>query len=152
VSLPVVAPVAGRIVRLADVPDPVFSAALVGPGVAIDPDRTGQSHAIAPIDGTIAKLHPHAYVITSPDGAGILVHLGIDTVQLAGEGFEVLADESATVMAGDPIVAWDPAAVEAGGRSPICPVVALDAPSSALSGLAEDGEVPAGHPLFTWER
>lgn len=151
-SLTVVAPVAGRIVRLADVPDPVFSAALVGPGVAIDPARLGRGHAVAPIDGTIAKLHPHAYVITGDDGAGVLVHLGIDTVQLAGKGFELLADESATVAAGDPIVAWDPAAVDAGGRSPICPVIALDASASALSGLLEDGEVAAGDALFTWKR
>lgn len=151
-SLTVVAPVAGRIIRLSDVPDPVFSAALVGPGVAIDPAQRGRGHAVAPIDGTIAKLHPHAYVITSDDGAGVLVHLGIDTVQLAGKGFELLADETSTVAAGDPIVAWDPAAVVAGGRSPICPIVALDAPASALSGLSEDGDVAAGETLFTWER
>lgn len=151
-NLTVVAPVAGRIVQLADVPDPVFSAALVGPGLAVDPDRSGRIRAIAPIDGTIAKLHPHAYVITSADGAGVLVHLGIDTVQVAGEGFTLLVEEGATVSAGDAIVDWDPSAVEAGGRSPICPVVALDASADALSGLRHDGDIPAGEPLFTWER
>ncbi|HLT09368.1 MAG TPA: PTS glucose transporter subunit IIA [Micromonosporaceae bacterium] len=151
-SLTVVAPVTGRIVRLADVPDPVFSAALVGPGVAIDPMVDGRSQAVSPVDGTIAKLHPHAYVVTTADGAGVLVHLGIDTVQLAGEGFELLAEENASIGAGEPIVAWDPAAVQAGGRSPICPVVALDAPAEALSGLLEGGEVAAGDALFTWDR
>src|SRR5690606_696926 len=108
--------------------------------------------AVSPVDGTIAKLHPHAYVVTTADGAGVLVHLGIDTVQLAGEGFELLAEENASIGAGEPIVAWDPAAVQAGGRSPICPVVALDAPAEALSGLLEGGEVAAGDALFTWDR
>jgi PTS system N-acetylglucosamine-specific IIA component len=77
------------------------------------------------------------------------VHLGIDTVQLAGEGFSLVAAEGAEVGAGDGVVEWDPAAVEAGGRSPVCPVVALDTPAEALSELRDSGELAAGDPLFT---
>jgi PTS system glucose-specific IIA component len=150
-TLTVVAPVAGRAMPLAEVPDPVFSAALVGPGVAVDPPRGGRVTAVSPVTGKIVKLHPHAYVVQTAGGAGVLVHLGIDTVQLAGAGFELIAAEGAEVAAGDDIVGWDPAIVEAGGRSPVCPVVALDASAEALSDLRESGDLATGDPLFTWE-
>ncbi|MEO3790507.1 PTS glucose transporter subunit IIA [Nonomuraea sp. B10E15] len=145
----VLAPVEGAAVGLAAVPDPVFSAGMVGPGTAIDPLR-GPGKAVAPIAGKIMKLHPHAYVIVGDDGRGVLVHLGIDTVQLKGEGFRLLATEGDRVRAGQAVVAWDPSAVEAGGRSPVCPVVALDALSDAVTGVAR-GRVQAGDELFIWE-
>ncbi|TDD05813.1 PTS glucose transporter subunit IIA [Nonomuraea deserti] len=145
----VLAPVEGAAVGLAAVPDPVFSAGMVGPGTAIDPLR-GPGKAVAPIAGKIMKLHPHAYVIVGDDGKGVLVHLGIDTVQLKGEGFRLLATEGDRVRAGQAVVAWDPSTVEAGGRSPVCPVVALDALSDAVTGVAQ-GRVHAGDELFRWE-
>ena len=98
-SLVVRAPLPGRVLAVEDVPDPVFSAKIVGPGLALDP-RTGgpgQVTAVSPIDGTVAKVHPHAFVVTSPRGRGVLVHLGLDTVSLAGEGFTVHTAEGATV-------------------------------------------------------
>ncbi len=67
------------------------------------------------------------------EGHGVLVHLGIDTVKLKGEGFDLLAAEGDEVTAGQPVVGWNPAAIEAGGRSPICAVVALDANADALA-------------------
>jgi sugar PTS system EIIA component len=151
-AVSVLAPVSGRALPLAQVPDPVFSAALVGPGVAIDPGRTGRAVAVSPVAGKVVKLHPHAYIVQTAGGAGVLVHLGIDTVQLAGEGFELIAAEGAEVAAGDDIVAWDPAAVEAGGRSPICPVVALDASAEALSDVRDSGDLATGDQLFAWAR
>lgn len=145
----VAAPVAGRVIDLADVPDPVFAEGMVGPGVAIDPHRA-RGPAVSPVDGRIAKLHPHAYVVVAADGHGVLVHLGIDTVELKGEGFTVLAADGDDVRAGQPVVSWDPAAVEAGGRSPICPVVALDATVESLTDRRGTGPVEAGDRLFTW--
>ncbi|WP_371780567.1 PTS sugar transporter subunit IIA [Streptosporangium subroseum] len=144
----VLAPVAGAAMGLRSVPDPVFSEGLVGPGMAIEPDRE-PGRVISPIAGTIVKLHPHAFVVVGDDGRGVLVHLGIDTVQLRGEGFELLAAEGDRVSAGQPVVAWDPAGIEAGGRSPVCPVVALDAVAGAVTGVAE-GAVKAGDELFEW--
>ncbi|MEV6150936.1 PTS glucose transporter subunit IIA [Nonomuraea sp. NPDC052129] len=145
----VLAPVEGVAVGLSAVPDPVFSAGMVGPGTAIDPARE-PGKAVAPISGKIMKLHPHAYVIVGDDGKGVLVHLGIDTVQLKGKGFELLAAEGDRVRAGQPVVAWDPAAIEAGGRSPVCPVVALDAPAGAVTAMT-GGPVHAGDELFLWD-
>ena len=67
-ALTVLAPVAGRAMPLAEVPDPVFSAALVGPGVAVDPPRDKPAVAVSPVAGKIVKLHPHAYVVQTADG------------------------------------------------------------------------------------
>jgi PTS system N-acetylglucosamine-specific IIA component len=148
-TLAVLAPVPGTAIPLTAVPDPVFAAAMVGPGVAVDPERAA-GVAVAPVAGRIATLHPHAYVVVGAAGRGVLVHLGLDTVQLKGEGFELLVGPGDEVTAGQPMVRWDPAAVEAGGRSPVCPVVALDAAKDALRELREDGEVAQGDQLFVW--
>lgn len=145
----VLAPVAGTVVGLAAVPDPVFAQALVGPGTAIDPVREPGT-AVAPVDGTIVKLHPHAFVVVTEEGRGVLVHLGIDTVKLSGDGFETLAAEGDKVAVGDPLVRWNPADVEARGLSPVCPVVALDAAADALT-LAPEGPVGVGAELFVWQ-
>jgi PTS system glucose-specific IIA component len=144
----ILSPVAGRAMPITEVPDPVFAGLMVGPGVGIDPVRQAGT-AVAPISGTIVKLHPHAYVI-SGDSGSVLVHLGIDTVQLKGEGFTLHAAEGATVNAGDAVVSWDPAAVEAGGKSPAVPVVALEGSADALSAVVDSGEVAAGDVLFLW--
>ncbi|MDD9206575.1 PTS glucose transporter subunit IIA, partial [Georgenia sp. 10Sc9-8] len=97
VSLEVLAPVAGTVLPLADVPDPVFAEALVGPGIAVDPAREGEVSVVAPVAGTVVKLHPHAFVILASGGRGVLVHMGLDTVELRGEGFTLHAAEKDTV-------------------------------------------------------
>jgi sugar PTS system EIIA component len=145
----VLAPVSGSVVGLKGVPDPVFAQAMVGPGTAIDPLRE-PAEAVAPVSGTLVKLHPHAFVILDGEQHGVLVHLGVDTVQLKGAGFELLAAEGDQVAAGAPVVRWNPAEIEAGGRSPVCAVVALDASSDALSDVLESGDVRAGDEIFAW--
>ncbi|MEU5694600.1 PTS glucose transporter subunit IIA [Actinosynnema sp. NPDC020468] len=149
-TLLVQSPVSGRVVSLTEVPDPVFAQAMVGPGVAVEPDRAA-ADVVAPIDGTIVTLHPHAFVVASPEGAAVLVHLGIDTVKRKGEGFTLHVVKGEEVRAGQPVVTWDPTEIEAAGFAPICPVVALDATAEVLLDLAS-GEVKAGDRLFTWER
>jgi sugar PTS system EIIA component len=148
VAVHVTAPLGGTAVGLADVPDPVFSAAMVGPGLAIDPERAPAT-VVSPVAGTLVKLKPHALVVLAEGGRGVLVHLGIDTVNLNGEGFTLLVSEGDTVEAGQPVVRWNPADVAARGLSPVCPVVALDAPAEAIGDLAA-GPVGPGAPLFTW--
>ncbi|WP_199442646.1 PTS sugar transporter subunit IIA [Umezawaea beigongshangensis] len=150
-TLRVASPVAGRVVPLSEVPDPVFSQAMVGPGVAVEPDRTA-AEVVSPVDGTVVTLHPHAFVVATAEGAAVLVHLGIDTVKRKGEGFSLHVVKGETVRAGQAVVSWDPAEVEAAGFSPICPVVALDATAEALGDLADGTAVTAGDALFTWTR
>lgn len=152
--LVVVAPVTGHIMAMAQVPDPVFAGSMVGPGLAVDPSKVAQGPvvAVAPVSGTVVKLHPHAFVVQTADGVGVLTHLGIDTVQLDGEGFTVKVGEGDAVSAGDPLVEWHPAAVVASGRSAVVPVVALEALPDAVAAIRDNGTVDAGSPLFTWQR
>lgn len=79
-----------------------------------------------PVSGKIVKLWPHAYAIQTPEGAGVLVHLGLDTVQLKGEGFSTYVEQGDEVEVGQPIVSYDVPAIEAAGRNPVVPVVILD--------------------------
>lgn len=144
----VTSPLSGRAISLAAVPDPVFSGALVGPGMAVDPPRE-PGDAVAPIDGKVVSLHPHAFVVVGPQGYGVLTHLGIDTVQLKGEGFELLVAKGDTVARGQSVIRWNPAAVEEAGKSPICPVVALEVAAENLADVVEEGDVKVGDPLFT---
>jgi PTS system N-acetylglucosamine-specific IIA component len=146
VALIVGAPLAGTAVPLADVPDPVFAGAIVGPGGAVEPDDDA-TIAMSPIAGTLVKVKPHAFVVADQSGRAVLVHLGIDTVKMGGDGFEVVAAEGATVGVGDQVIHWRPAAVRAAGLSAICPVIALDA--SGVSDVTS-GRVVAGDALYTW--
>src|ERR1700712_4484674 len=116
----VLAPVGGRAVPLADVPDPVFSQGMVGYGAAVDPLR-GVVQAVAPVSGKLLKLMPHAYIVMTPDNVGVLVHLGLDTVALKGEGFTTHATQGDEVAAGQLIITYVVPAVEALGLNPIVP-------------------------------
>ena len=142
-------PVSGTVVPVADVPDPVFAEGMVGPGTAVEPGEGSDGRVVAPLDGRLVKLHPHACVVQSPGGQAVLVHLGIDTVRLAGEGFTVHVAEGDTVRAGDLLLEWDPAAVRERGLSAVCPVVLLEATVEDVRLSALPGtEVSAGDPLL----
>ena len=149
-SVQVLAPCPGKVVAMADVPDPVFAEEMVGPGVAIEPDP-GPTTVVSPIAGKVLKVLPHAFVVLG-DGVGVLVHLGINTVRLEGEGFEVLAAQGAEVAAGDPMITWDPSALpaSAGGQdvSPVVPVVLMDGVKGSVTSDAIGGSVAAGDLLF----
>ncbi|MCT7659020.1 PTS sugar transporter subunit IIA [Mycobacterium deserti] len=121
----VMAPIGGRAVGLHDVPDPVFSQGMVGYGAAIDPPRE-VIDAVAPVSGTLMRLMPHAFVVMTPEGVGVLVHLGIDTVRLEGEGFTTHASQGDDVTVGQAVISYDVPAVEAKGLSPMVPVVVMD--------------------------
>lgn len=149
---PVLAPVAGRAVALSDVPDPVFSQGMVGYGAAVDPPRAVVD-AIAPVSGKLLKLMPHAYIVMTPDNVGVLVHLGLDTVALAGEGFTSHVSQGDDVTAGQTVITYDVAAIVAKGLNPIVPVVVMDeresdnvTPSDAVN---SGSEIDYGATLFT---
>ncbi|WP_304111916.1 PTS glucose transporter subunit IIA [Mycolicibacterium bacteremicum] len=121
----VLAPVAGRAVALGDVPDPVFSQGMVGFGAAIDPPHEIVD-AVAPVSGKLLKLMPHAYIVLTPDNVGVLVHLGLDTVALSGEGFTTHLEQGVEVSAGQVVITYDIPSVVAKGLNPIVPVVIMD--------------------------
>jgi phosphotransferase system IIA component len=100
------------------------------------------------VAGTIVKLLPHAFVVVDGSGRGVLTHVGIDTVKLKGEGFELLAAKGDTVDAGTPVMRVDPAAAVAAGYSMVSPVVVLDTKPDTATVLAS-GRVAAGAELFS---
>ncbi|MFE5654460.1 PTS glucose transporter subunit IIA [Streptomyces cyaneofuscatus] len=121
-TVDVFAPVSGEIVALEDVPDVTFAEKLVGDGVAIRPT---DSWLRAPVDGVIGKIWEtnHAFTIESDEGLEVLVHFGIDTVELKGEGFRRVAREGERVGRGTIVIELDLPLLEERAKSTLTPVV-----------------------------
>lgn len=113
-SVKVLAPVSGAVINLADVNDKVFASGAMGAGIGIVPE---EDSIYAPISGTVqaAMKTGHAYGIKSDDGVEVLVHIGIDTVQMDGEGFEAAVTRGQRVEAGDLLATVDRAKILAAG-------------------------------------
>lgn len=125
-KIEVLAPLDGMVVPLEDVPDEVFAQKMAGDGVAIDP--SGQV-AVAPVTGDLVKLFPggHAFGISMSGDIELIVHIGLDTVELKGQGFENIATEGQKVRAGTSIVRFDRATIERTGKVMLSPVVSSGA-------------------------
>ena len=142
-NLKLLAPLSGRVVPLEEVPDKVFAGKMLGDGVAIAPDDDGL--VVAPCDGELVALFPtgHAFGIRGHKGIEVLVHIGIDTVALEGEGFTLIAKAGSKVKAGDPIVRFDKAIVAAKAPSILTPVI-ITTGDRVKSFKAASGTVRAG--------
>ncbi|MEZ2122097.1 MULTISPECIES: glucose PTS transporter subunit IIA [unclassified Corynebacterium] len=116
----ITSPLAGRAVPLSEVPDPMFSGGNVGKGLAIIPTGTTVT---APGDGQILALFPHAVGLRLDNGIELLVHVGLDTVELNGTGFTSHVEKKQRVRAGDPLLSFDPEVITAAGKPLITPVV-----------------------------
>ncbi|MFZ0529946.1 MAG: glucose PTS transporter subunit IIA [Propionicimonas sp.] len=143
----VISPADGEVLPLSAVSDPIFSGGLLGAGVAIEPTS---DRICAPMDGVVIVVPDsgHAVGIRNDAGDEILVHVGLDTVKLNGDGFTVHVKNGDRVRAGDPLIDFDRAKITAAGYSLITPVVVSNAKSSGgLSDLAA-GPIAVGAPLF----
>lgn len=142
-----VAPVSGDLVALAQVPDEAFASGAVGDGIAILPSST---IVVAPAAGTLVKIFNthHAFCLETEEGAEIVVHMGLDTVALAGQGFTRLVEEGAVVAAGQPILEMDLAFLQANVRSMVSPVVCSNIEAFAQLEIKAQGQVKAGEPLY----
>lgn len=111
------APVKGTLVALSDVPDEVFASGTMGQGIAIEPE---ENVVKSPVAGTLSLVYPtgHAIGITSDKGAEILIHIGIDTVNLKGKHFKALIEQGQKVTVGTPLVEFDYQAIQAAGYAP----------------------------------
>jgi PTS system glucose-specific IIA component len=137
---------------MSDVQDPSFAHDLVGPGIAVEPDAVPSADVRAPADGRLGAVYPHAIAVELGGGRSVLVHLGIDTVELHGVGFTVHVQVGDVVTAGQVLVTWSPQAVREAGLATICPVVAVQADPAGLTLLAPIGShVHAGDPLLSWD-
>ena len=121
-TISVVAPLSGTIKSLEEVPDPVFSQKMMGDGIAILPDN---GKVVSPVDGEIMQLFPtkHAVGIKAANGAELLIHIGLETVSMKGEGFEAHVSEGSKVQAGYPLITFDVSLVEDKAKSTITPII-----------------------------
>ena len=116
------APIEGTAVALSDVPDPIFAAGKLGEGVAIEPTGTT---VVAPAAGKVAATYPsgHAVGLKLENGIELLIHVGLDTVNLDGKGFSVKVAKGDVVAAGDTLIEFDPEVIKDAGYPLITPVI-----------------------------
>ncbi|WKS81976.1 N-acetylglucosamine-specific PTS transporter subunit IIBC [Edwardsiella tarda] len=138
-----VSPISGEVVALSDVPDEAFASKAVGDGVAVRPTS---NIVVAPANGTVVKIFNtnHAFCLETDEGAEVVVHMGIDTVALNGEGFKRLVNEGDVVKVGQPVLEMDLDYLNAHARSMISPVVVSNIDEFGGIGAQASGQVVAG--------
>ena len=138
----VVAPVDGKSVVLDTVPDKVFASGMMGKGIAFDFSTTT---IVSPCDGKITMIPKtlHAFGITAENGAELLVHIGLDTVNLKGEGFKKIVEEGSKVRAGEPIIEVDRDLISSKGYNLITMLLVTNSDSYDVDVKAPD-KVKAG--------
>ncbi|MBE6184827.1 PTS sugar transporter subunit IIA [Heyndrickxia ginsengihumi] len=121
-SIQLIAPVSGKMLTIEEVPDPVFSQKMMGDGVAFEPQ---EGKIVAPADGEIIQVFPtkHAIGIKAVNGAEILIHIGLETVGMKGEGFTVHVSEGKKVKQGDVLVTVDLNLVKEKASSIVTPMI-----------------------------
>lgn len=138
----ILSPVAGRLVNLEATGDPVFASRALGEGVGVVPETTGETAVLAPVSGmlkTVARTG-HAFGIKTDGGIEVLVHIGIDTVDMDGEGFAVVVAKGERIAAGEPLATVDFGKVAAAGHSVVVVVTVVNAAElTAVTPLIGDG-------------
>lgn len=147
----IVAPITGTIIPLKKVPDTILANKIIGDGIAIEPTGT---ELIAPCDGVIYRIAPsgHAFSISTSHDEELLIHFGLDTVQLKGEGFTALVKAGDSVQAGQPIIELDLDRIRQKAKSLITTVLVSSQPHKLHFDVVADETVTAGQSvIFTIE-
>ena len=147
-STKLVSPLNGDVKPLSEIKDEVFSSGAMGRGVAIEPNE-GVLHA--PTDGKIALVFPtgHAVGINTTDGAEVLMHIGMDTVNLQGKGFKTLVQKGQEVKAGDPLVEFNIKDIKAAGYEVTTPVVVTNSKKYESVNQVANGAVKVGQEILS---
>lgn len=161
----ILSPVAGRLVNLEATGDPVFASRALGEGVGVMPETTGETAVLAPVSGTLKTVARtgHAFGIKTDGGIEVLVHIGIDTVDMDGEGFAVVVAKGERIAAGEPLATVDFGKVAAAGHSVVVVVTVVNAAElTVVTPLIGDGSgdnnggdcktVSAGSPIIDVEQ
>lgn len=141
------APVSGRVIRMTDVPDKIFSTEVLGKGCALWPDG---DVIYAPANGWVGTAMGHAVTIKSDGGAEVLIHVGVNTVNLKGKGFTNLVSDGERVVAGQPIIVMDRKVIsEAGYQDCVVFAISNSADLADVELTADFSEkVDAGAPIL----
>ena len=138
-SKTVLAPIRGKVLAQADIPDETFAQGILGPGCGIEP--TGKT-VYAPFDGTVNQ------VASTLHGIEILVHVGMDTVEMNGKGFKALVKEGDKVKAGTPLLKVDLDAIRAAGHPTATAIIVTNGDDLGELKMLAEGDILAGTPLF----
>ena len=141
-------PLTGKTIKLEDVEDEAFSSGVLGKGIAILPE---DGILYAPADGTISAFFPtgHAIGITMDDGAELLIHVGMDTVQLNGKGFQPFAAEGDKVKKGQKLLEFDRKLIQEAGYSLVTPILVTNAEEMGVVVPVDGGiQIHAGDELM----
>ena len=146
----VYSPLKGTVIPLSKVSDPVFAEEVMGPGVGIEPE---EGKLYAPVDGEIVSVFPtgHAIGMKTEDGMEILLHIGIDTVQLEGEGFHAVVKQEDHVKAGELLVEFDCAKIKEKGYQTTTMVLVPNAATLGTMSQPHTGTVEPLEPLFNFQ-
>ena len=149
-TITVCSPITGLAADLSTVPDEAFAGKMMGDGAAVTPE---DPYVRAPEDGEVAFVFDtkHAIGFVMDSGVSILIHVGIDTVKLNGEGFEALVESGQTVKKGDPMLKLDLEYLKAHAPSLVSPVLCTELEDNQRIRLLKEGPVKAGEPLFEIE-
>ena len=141
-------PLAGELVALEDTPDAVFASGAMGKGVAIEPSV---GEVVAPADGTIRLLFPtnHAIGLATDDGAELLIHVGMDTVELNGKGFTAHVVQGSKVKKGQLLLSFDIDTIKGAGYSVTTPIIVTNTNRFKDLKILAEGEVKLGEPLLS---
>lgn len=144
----ILSPANGKAVPLSEVPDPTFAEEMLGKGAAVDPS---EGRFYAPVSGTISTVFPtkHAIGITGDKGEEILIHVGLDTVQLDGKYFETTVSEGQHVEAGTLLLTCELEKVREAGYKTITPVIVTNPEDYPAVSLARSGEIKVGERLIS---
>ena len=147
----IASPVKGKIVPLSEVADPTFAQGILGQGAAVVP---AEGRVTAPADGTIDVMFDtgHAVSMTTDEGTEVLIHVGLDTVQLKGEHYKACCKAGDKVKTGDTLIEFDPAAIKAAGYDIVTPVIICNSDAYSAVKAADAGPVEAGAPLLTLKK
>ncbi|UQS81971.1 PTS glucose transporter subunit IIA [Bombilactobacillus folatiphilus] len=142
VSNAIVAPVNGELIALSELQDGVFSSGMMGQGYAVVPS---DGNVVAPINGTVVSIFPTKHALTFKDDQGheILLHLGIDTVELAGKPFVIKVQEGQSVTTGTQLAQMDLAMIQADDKNPSVILIWTNLKDEQLK-LTASGTVAAG--------
>lgn len=125
-KLELIAPFAGEVTGVDQVPDPVFGQKMLGDGFAVTPPENAETiEVLAPADGTLVQVFDtaHAFAMKTSGGIELLIHIGLDTVELKGQGMEALASAGDEVKRGQPVIRVDCPQIRAAGKQLVTPVV-----------------------------
>lgn len=142
------APIQGTIVPRNEIPDDTFAAGVLGDGVGIDPE---EGVVVAPFDGEISSVTDtkHAIGITGPADMEVLIHVGVDTVNMKGDGFELLVEEGQKVKAGQKLMTFDIAKIKAAGYSPVAAVLLTNSDDYPEFKVVKTGKTQRLDEVFT---